>query len=74
MSSLSGLCRAVALLLERVETLLRQPEELRLRHLQVVRLDDGVVDGLGEQLEADFFLDTGNCWRGGSSPCRRRFR
>ena len=47
----------VALLLERVEPLFGEPRNSRLADLQVMRLDDGFVDLLGQQLEADVLAE-----------------
>ena len=46
---------AGALFLKRVEALFGEPEKLALGHLQVMRLNDGLIDLFGQQLEADFF-------------------
>ena len=63
---------AGALVLERVKAFLGEPEELGLADLQVVGLDDGVVDFLGEELETDVLPEGRVVARGRSSPCRHR--
>ena len=55
----SPLCRAIALLLKRIESIFRQPDELRPAHLQVMRLDDSVVHRLRQQFDPDFLLVRG---------------